>query len=86
MKTHQKPTVKPTPTHSPPEKPNPAWCGFSNRKPTPTHIIPTSIRAQLAFTAQMTRITRSQTNRETFMIVDISSQNDQNQSFNDQNT
>jgi hypothetical protein len=44
MKTHQKPTVKPTPTHSPPEKPNPAWCGFSNRKPTPTHIISTSSR------------------------------------------
>jgi trehalose-6-phosphatase len=42
VKTHQKPTVKPTPTHSPPEKPNPAWCGFSNRKPTPTHIISTS--------------------------------------------
>jgi hypothetical protein len=42
MKTHQKPTVKPTPTQSSPEKPNPAWCGFSNRKPTPTHTIPTS--------------------------------------------
>jgi hypothetical protein len=42
VKTHQKPTVKPTPTRSPPEKPNPAWCGFSNRKPTPTHTIPTS--------------------------------------------
>jgi hypothetical protein len=34
----------------------------------------------------MTRVTRSQTDRETFMIVDISSQNDQDQSFNDQNT
>jgi hypothetical protein len=34
----------------------------------------------------MTRVTRSQTNRETFMIVDISSQNDQDQSLNDQNT
>jgi hypothetical protein len=34
----------------------------------------------------MTRIIRSQTNRETFMIVDISFQNDQNQSLNDQNT
>jgi hypothetical protein len=34
----------------------------------------------------MTRVIRSQTNRETFMIVDISLQNDQNQSFNDQDT
>jgi hypothetical protein len=34
----------------------------------------------------MTRVTRSQTNRETFMIVDISSQNDQDQSLNDQDT
>jgi hypothetical protein len=34
----------------------------------------------------MTRVTRSQTNRETFMIVDISFQNDQDQSLNDQNT
>jgi hypothetical protein len=33
----------------------------------------------------MTRVIRSQTNRETFMIVDISSQNDQNQSLNNQN-
>jgi hypothetical protein len=34
----------------------------------------------------MTRITRLQTDRETFMIVDISSQNDQDQSLNDQDT
>jgi hypothetical protein len=34
----------------------------------------------------MTRVIRSQTNCETFMIVDISSQNDQDQSFNDQDT
>jgi hypothetical protein len=34
----------------------------------------------------MIRITRFQTNRETFMIADISFQNDQDQSFNDQNT
>jgi hypothetical protein len=34
----------------------------------------------------MTRITRSQIDRETFMIVDTSFQNDQDQSFNDQNT
>jgi murein endopeptidase len=34
----------------------------------------------------MTRVTRSQTNRETFMIIDISSQNDQDQSLNDQDT
>jgi hypothetical protein len=34
----------------------------------------------------MTRVIRSQTNRETFMIADISFQNDQNQSFNDQDT
>jgi hypothetical protein len=34
----------------------------------------------------MTRVIRSQTNRETFMIVDISSQNDQDQSLNDQDT
>jgi hypothetical protein len=34
----------------------------------------------------MTRVTRSQTNRETFMIADISSQNDQDQSLNDQDT
>jgi hypothetical protein len=34
----------------------------------------------------MTRITRSQTNREMFMIADISFQNDQDQSLNDQNT
>jgi hypothetical protein len=43
-------------------------------------------RARLAFAAQMTRVIRSQTNRETFMIIDISSQNDQDQSLNDQNT
>ncbi len=34
----------------------------------------------------MTRITRSQIDRETFMIADTSSQNDQDQSFSDQNT
>ncbi len=34
----------------------------------------------------MTRVIRSQTDRETFMIVDISSQNDQDQSLNDQDT
>jgi hypothetical protein len=34
----------------------------------------------------MTHVIRSQIDRETFMIVDISSQNDQNQSLNDQNT
>jgi hypothetical protein len=34
----------------------------------------------------MTRVTHSQTNRETFMIVDISFQNDQDQSLSDQNT
>jgi hypothetical protein len=34
----------------------------------------------------MTRITRSQTNRKTFMIADISSQNDQDQSLSDQDT
>jgi hypothetical protein len=34
----------------------------------------------------MTRVIRSQTNRETFMIADTSSQNDQDQSFNDQDT
>jgi hypothetical protein len=34
----------------------------------------------------MTRIICSQIDRETFMIVDISSQNDQDQSFNDQDT
>jgi hypothetical protein len=34
----------------------------------------------------MTRITHSQTDRETFMIVDISFQNDQDQSLNNQNT
>ncbi len=42
MKTHQKPTVKPTPNPPEPEKPDPAWCGFSNEKPTPTHTISTS--------------------------------------------
>ncbi len=35
VRTHQKPT--PNPPES--EKPNPAWCGFSNPKPTPTHIL-----------------------------------------------
>jgi hypothetical protein len=34
----------------------------------------------------MTRNTRSQIDRETFMIVDISFRNDQDQSFNDQDT
>jgi hypothetical protein len=34
----------------------------------------------------MTRVTRSQTDRETFMIADISSQNDQDQSLSDQDT
>jgi hypothetical protein len=34
----------------------------------------------------MTRVIRSQTNRETFMIVDTSSQNDQDQSLSDQDT
>ncbi len=49
VKTHQKPTVKPTPNRSPSEKPNPARCGFSNRKPTPTHTIPTSIHLWFNF-------------------------------------
>ncbi len=44
VKTHQKSTVKLTSIHSPSEKLNPAWCGFSNRKPTPTHTISTSTR------------------------------------------
>jgi hypothetical protein len=34
----------------------------------------------------MTRVTRSQIDRETFMIADTSSQNDQDQSFSDQDT
>ncbi len=42
VRTRQKPTVKPTPNSPESEKPNSAWCGFSNRKPTLIHIIPTS--------------------------------------------
>jgi hypothetical protein len=42
VKTHQKLTVKPTPNRSSSDKPDPAECGFSNQKPTPTHTIPTS--------------------------------------------
>ncbi len=43
MKTHQKPTVKFTSNRSSSEKLNPTRCGFSNRKPTSTHTISTSI-------------------------------------------
>ncbi len=42
MRTHQKLTVKSTSNPPEPEKLNPAWCGFSNPKPTPTHTISTS--------------------------------------------
>ncbi len=38
----QEHTVKLTSNRSSSEKPNPAQCGFSNRKPTPIHTIPTS--------------------------------------------
>ncbi len=41
MKIHQKPTVKSTSNHSSSKKSNSARCGFSNRKLTSTHIIPT---------------------------------------------
>jgi hypothetical protein len=44
MRTHQKPTVKPTPNPPESEKLDPAWCGFSNQKPTPIHTISTSSR------------------------------------------
>ncbi len=50
VKIHQKLTVKPTPTHFSSEKFNPAWCGFSNRKFTPTHIISTSTCSRFSMT------------------------------------
>ncbi len=64
MKIHQKLTVKLTSTHSSPEKLNPAWCGFSNRKSTSTHII--SKRVQDVYAEKLIKKYAISINQKTF--------------------
>jgi hypothetical protein len=72
MKIHQKPTVKLTSNRSPPEKLNPARCGFSNRKPTSTYTIPTS-----TFSDQDTQILSTKDNFHVDLDVNVIDSNEQ---------